>query len=139
MCKILVIDDEKVIINMIQQLLEMHGHDVDTAYDGGEGIQKFDNDCFNMVITDICMPGVDGNSVAKHIRNSDKKYVLPILYASLSVGSGALGYFSSLKLWNPETRKFVINSSKISATGYTLLGYSLASLSVAGFVASIIS
>lgn len=75
MCKILVIDDEKVIINMIQQLLEMHGHDVDTAYDGGEGIQKFDNDCFDMVITDICMPGVDGNSVAKHIRNSDKKYV----------------------------------------------------------------
>ena len=80
------------------------------------------------------------NSI-KHKFNKllDKKYVLPILYASLSVGSGALGYFSSLKLWNPETRKFVINSSKISATGYTLLGYSIASLSVAGFVASIIS
>ena len=75
MCKILVIDDEKVIINMIQQLLEMHGHDVDTADDGGEGIQKFDNDCFDLVITDICMPGIDGNSVAEHIRNSDKKYV----------------------------------------------------------------
>lgn len=75
MCKILVIDDEKVIINMIQQLLEMHGHDVDTADGGGEGIQKFDNDCFDLVITDICMPGVDGNSVAKHIRNSEKKYV----------------------------------------------------------------
>ena len=75
MCKILVIDDEKVIINMIRQLLEMHGHDVDTADDGDEGILKFDNDCFDLVITDICMPGVDGNIVAKHIRNSDKKYV----------------------------------------------------------------
>jgi CheY-like chemotaxis protein len=75
MCKILVIDDEKVIINMLQQLLEMHGHDVDTAEDGGEGIQKFDSDRFDLVITDIFMPGVDGNSVAKHIRNSDKKYV----------------------------------------------------------------
>jgi len=75
MCKILVIDDEKVIIDMIQQLLEIHGHDVDTADDGGEGIQKFDSDCFDLVITDISMPGVDGNSVAKHIRNSDKKYV----------------------------------------------------------------
>ena len=75
MCKILVIDDEKVIISMIQQMLEMHGHDVHTADDGGEGIQKYDNDCFDLVITDICMPGVDGNSVAKHIRNSDKKYV----------------------------------------------------------------
>jgi len=75
MCKILVIDDEKVIINMLQKLLEMHGHDVDTAEDGGEGIQKFDSDRFDLVITDIFMPGVDGNSVAKHIRNSDKKYV----------------------------------------------------------------
>ncbi len=75
MCKILVIDDEKVIVNMIQQLLEMYGHDVDTADDGGEGIQKFNNDRFDLVITDICMPGVDGNSVAKHIRNSDKKHV----------------------------------------------------------------
>jgi two-component system response regulator VanR len=74
-CKILVIDDEKVIINLLQQVLEMHGHDVDTANDGGEGIQKFDSDCFDLVITDICMPGVDGNSVAKHIRKSNKKYV----------------------------------------------------------------
>ena len=75
MCKILVIDDEKVIINLIQQVLEMYGHDVDTAIDGDEGIQKFDSNCFDLVITDICMPGVDGNSVAKHIRNSNKKYV----------------------------------------------------------------
>ena len=75
MCKILVIDDEKVIKNTIQQLLEMHGHDVATADDGDEGIRKFDNDCFDLVITDICMPGVDGNIVAKHVRNSDKRYV----------------------------------------------------------------
>ena len=75
MCKILVIDDERSILNMIRQLLEMNGHVVDTAGDGGEGIKKFDNDCFDLVITDICMPGVDGNSVANHIRNSDKKYV----------------------------------------------------------------
>ncbi len=53
MCKILVIDDEKVIINLLQQVLEMNGHDVDTAGDGGEGIQKFDSDCFDLVITDI--------------------------------------------------------------------------------------
>jgi len=74
MCKILVIDDEKVIINIIQEMLEMYGYDVDTAEDGDEGIEKFDNDSFDLVITDIIMPGVDGNSVAKHIRNSGKKY-----------------------------------------------------------------
>ena len=78
MCKILVIDDEKVIVSILQQLLEKFGHYVETAADGSEGIQKFDNDCFDMVITDICMPGVDGNSVAKHIRSSDKKH-MPVI------------------------------------------------------------
>ena len=78
MCKILVIDDEKVIVSILQQLLEKFGHDVETAADGSEGIQKFDNDCFDMVITDICMPGVDGNSVAKHIRSSDKNH-MPVI------------------------------------------------------------
>ena len=44
MCKILVIDDEKVIVSILQELLEKFGHDVETAADGSEGIQKFDTD-----------------------------------------------------------------------------------------------
>ncbi len=110
MCKILVIDDEKVIINMIQRLLEMHGHDVDTADDGGEGIQKFDNDCFDMVITDICMPGVDGNSVAKHIRNSDKKYV-PVIGMSGTPWAFKVNSFDTI-FEKPFQLKALINTVK---------------------------
>jgi len=123
MCKILVIDDEKVIINMIQQLLEMHGHDVDTADDGDEGIQKFDNDCFDLVITDIYMPGVDGNSVAKHIRNSDKKYV-PVIGISGTPWAFENNSFDTifekpfqLKALINTVKELILGNSKIAALG----------------------
>ena len=70
---ILVIDDEKGITSLIQEALSMFGYDVEIAMDGQEGIQKFESSAYDLVITDICMPGLDGNSVARHIRNSDRK------------------------------------------------------------------
>ena len=70
---ILVIDDEKGITSLIKEALSMFGYDVEIAMDGQEGIQKFESSAYDLVITDICMPGLDGNSVARHIRNSDRK------------------------------------------------------------------
>ncbi|MDX2438985.1 MAG: response regulator [Desulfobacterales bacterium] len=123
MCKILVIDDEKVIINMIRQLLEMHGHDVDTADDGDEGILKFDNDCFDLVITDICMPGIDGNIVAKHIRNSDKKHV-PVIGMSGTPWVFDDNSFDTifekpfqLKALINTVKELILGNSKIAALG----------------------
>lgn len=75
MCKILVIDDEAAIIDIVQQALDMYGHNVETATNGREGIAKFDSDCFDLVITDICMPEIDGNGVVQYIRGSGKKYI----------------------------------------------------------------
>jgi len=70
---ILVIDDEKGITSLIREALSMFGYDVEIAVDGQEGIRKFESSTYDLVITDICMPGLDGNSVARHIRNSDRK------------------------------------------------------------------
>lgn len=78
MCNILVIDDEEAIVLMITMALAKHGFDVEIAADGIEGIKKFDQGRFGLVITDIRMPGLNGNVVADHIRNSDRKYT-PII------------------------------------------------------------
>jgi DNA-binding response OmpR family regulator len=67
---ILVIDDETSITQLIQEALRMVGYEVEVAYNGREGIRKFDDRPYDLVITDICMPGVNGNSVARHIRCS---------------------------------------------------------------------
>lgn len=78
MCNVLVIDDEESIVLMITMALAKYGFDVKIAANGLEGIKKFDQGCFGLVITDICMPGLDGNLVADHIRNSGRKHT-PII------------------------------------------------------------
>ncbi len=56
MSTVLVIDDEKGILQIIRQVLTRFGHNVETATDGQEGIRKFDDGSFDIVITDIRMP-----------------------------------------------------------------------------------
>ncbi len=67
---ILVIDDEQPILAVIQQVLMRSGYEVEVASDGKEGIQKFDQGHFDLVLTDLKMPEVDGIGVLQHIRNS---------------------------------------------------------------------
>ena len=78
MGSILVVEDEELILNFIVEVLSKAGHMVESAIDGREGIQKFDNGVFDLVITDICMPVMNGNGVVKHIQSSKKKNI-PVL------------------------------------------------------------
>jgi len=72
MNRILVIDDEKMILDVVQTVLSRAGFKVEIAVDGQKGIKKFDRGQFDLVITDILMPGLDGREVVDHIRNSDR-------------------------------------------------------------------
>jgi len=73
MGSILVIEDEKGILGLIEAALIRFGHQVETAEDGKEGIRKFDRGRFDMVITDIVMPEVNGEGVLDHIRRSSRR------------------------------------------------------------------
>ena len=75
MGSILVIDDDKGILSVIQEVLTQFGHRVEIAEDGSEGIQKLEDGSFDIVITDMRMPGIDGEGVVKYIRNSQKKSI----------------------------------------------------------------
>lgn len=81
MSSILVIDDERGILQIIHQTLTRFGHNVETAADGKEGIQKFDDGNFDVVITDLLMPGIDGNGVVQHIRKSHRQSI-PVIAIS---------------------------------------------------------
>lgn len=78
MCTILVIDDEKGILRVIEEALTKFGHQVELAADGYEGIQKFDDGSYDIVITDLRMPGLDGKGVVQHIRKSQNNSI-PII------------------------------------------------------------
>ena len=72
MYNVLVIDDEKMISDMLQQALTRFGYSVETAPGGKEGLQMYENGDFHLVITDIRMPDIDGHDGGQHIRNSDR-------------------------------------------------------------------
>ena len=75
MCSILVIDDEKGLLSVLREVLTNSGHRVEIAEDGVEGVQKFDGGRFDIVITDMRMPGLDGEGVVRHIRRSPHKSI----------------------------------------------------------------
>lgn len=68
MQKILVVDDEDRIRDIISQYLEFEGFDFDEASDGLKAIDKVKNNQFDLVIMDIMMPNCDGISALREIR-----------------------------------------------------------------------
>lgn len=69
--RILVIDDDEEILNLVSKMLTHIGYEVEVAYDGEEGIRMFEsNQEFGCVITDIHMPKINGNQVAEYIRSA---------------------------------------------------------------------
>jgi len=60
MRKILIIDDEPYILLMLKKMLEKAGYEVDLASNGKEGMDLFEKDKADLVITDIIMPDKEG-------------------------------------------------------------------------------
>ncbi|RDY26505.1 DNA-binding response regulator [Romboutsia weinsteinii] len=65
---ILVVEDDSNIQELIVEFLSSEGYEVDSANDGLEGIQKFKQGNYDLIILDIMMPNLDGHSVCKMIR-----------------------------------------------------------------------
>lgn len=73
MSRVLIIDDERGVRYILELLLTMMGYDVVVAENGQKGMELFNKfPAFDLVITDIHMPGMDGNDIARSIRNSDR-------------------------------------------------------------------
>lgn len=66
--KILVIDDEKATLKMFRLFLDVYGFDILTAESGEEGLEVFDREKPDIVLTDIKMPGMDGIEVLQQIK-----------------------------------------------------------------------
>ena len=66
--KILLIDDEKDFLDLIEERLKMEGYETVTALDGEEGIKKAKAENPDLIICDIKMPKMDGYTVLKTIR-----------------------------------------------------------------------
>jgi DNA-binding NtrC family response regulator len=65
---VLVIDDDAVVGRSFDRVLSGKGYEVDTALNGEEGLRDIDEQEYDVVFTDIKMPGMDGLEVAERIR-----------------------------------------------------------------------
>lgn len=74
--RILVIEDEAFIQNILRIFLEDAGYQVTLADDGMDGIAAFHKDSFDLVLLDIMMPRLDGYSVCEMIRNESSTPVI---------------------------------------------------------------
>lgn len=76
MYKILVVEDEKLISDIIKFSLEKEGYQVITAYDGIEAIKLYEERKPDLVLLDIMLPNKDGFEVCKEIRKIDNKPII---------------------------------------------------------------
>jgi two-component system response regulator VicR len=75
--KILIIEDEKLLVKGLKKSLEQEGFKVSVAYDGQEGIEVFETGGFDFVILDLMLPKLDGISVCRQMRqNSDVPIIM---------------------------------------------------------------
>lgn len=106
--KILIIEDDSDLANLIKDYLSIEGFEGIIARDGKEGIDKALDNSISMIILDIMLPEVDGISVCKKIRGSSKVPIIMLSAKSgemdkiLSLGVGADDYmvkpFSPMEL-----------------------------------------
>ena len=68
MSRILVVDDEKLIVKGIKYSLEQDGMQVETAGDGEEALEKFSAGGFDLILLDVMLPKLDGFAVCQRIR-----------------------------------------------------------------------
>jgi len=74
--KILVVDDEPILLKGLRFSLEQEGYEVETAVDGKEAYDKILQNSYDAVILDLMLPGMDGLEVCKKVR---EKLMVPIL------------------------------------------------------------
>jgi CheY-like chemotaxis protein len=104
--KLLIVDDEPHIRQMMRLSLEAVGHQVDEAASGEEGLAKFgDGQLFDVVLLDQKMPGIDGLETLKRLKDRvpDAYVVMVTAYASIELAVDAMKHGATDFLRKPMT------------------------------------
>ena len=81
--KILVVDDEKVLVKATRFNLEIDGYEVDAAYDGEEALSLVHENQYDVILLDLMLPKVDGLEVCRRIREFSN---VPIIMLTAKTG-----------------------------------------------------
>lgn len=81
--KILVVDDEKEIADLVQLYLKNEGFETVTCFDGKSALREIESRSFDLAVLDVMLPDIDGFTICAAIR---KKYTYPVIMLTARVG-----------------------------------------------------
>ena len=122
MLKTLIVDDDKKLRSLLNSLLVEEGDEVTTCRNGSDAISKCRKEKFDLIVTDLVMPGANGIEVLKEARKhySDTLVILITGYASLetaieAIREGAYDYIT--KPFKLEEFKIVVHNGIVAVWG----------------------
>ena len=74
--RVLIVDDEPLIVKGLKFSLDQEGYETDCAYSGEEALEKFRSSQFDIILLDVMLPGISGTEVCETIRNES---MIPII------------------------------------------------------------
>jgi len=125
--RILVVDDDRNIANILVEYITKMGYGAEAAYFGNEGIERFKSGNFHMVITDMKMPDMDGMEVLDAVKSIDKNVAVVLItgYPTIdraveAIKAGAYDFIS--KPFDFKALEVVINRALERHTLFRRLG-----------------
>lgn len=80
--RILIIEDEKAMAELIAMRLKKEGYEIDTAYDGEEGLEKIRSRKPDLVLLDLMLPKIDGRDLLKIVKKEEGIKDIPVIILS---------------------------------------------------------
>ncbi|HET8533874.1 MAG TPA: response regulator [Methylomirabilota bacterium] len=91
--RILVIDDERAVRELISDALKIEGHDVHTAENGKEGLDLIGRNRFDLVFCDLRMPEMDGQALYEEVQRDYPQVLKRIVFVTAQANSPDYGPF----------------------------------------------
>ena len=89
--RLLIVEDERKLALLVQEMLQDENHTVDVAFDGEDGLQFAATGEYDVIILDLMLPGIQGLEVARKIRAAGDKTPILVLTARTSVEDRVTG------------------------------------------------
>ena len=90
--RLLIVEDEKQICDMIAKSLYDVGYEVDTCYDGEEALECILSEEYDLIVLDLNLPGVDGMEILKELRQKNEETKVIILSARGQIADKVEGF-----------------------------------------------
>lgn len=111
--RVLFIEDEAVFVEMFGKRLRDEGYEVVTKTDGVSGLETATNEHFDMIITDVMIPGIEGREVIRRLKAIEGKASVPVFFLSASLEDSHMKEIADSGLGNKSFLKTQITPSEL--------------------------